>query len=287
MLTKWMSMLLSNGIRYLFFAGFAYLLFYVWKKKSFYRFKIQLRFPKKENISTEIKYSFVSIFIFSLMIAGTIALSRFGYTRIYKNFNQHSGWYFAASILIAILVHDTYFYWTHRMMHWKKIFPYVHRIHHLSHNPTPLAAYSFHPIEAIIEAGIIPVIAFVIPVHPVALALFSLYSILMNIMGHLGYELFPKKFASSHWIKWHNSSTHHNMHHHYGKGNYGLYFNVWDRLMKTNHSKYEEEFIQIAERATAGKMPLPDKNQPFTESVQSSLNNGVLNQSLYPVSKEN
>lgn len=249
MLTKWMSMLAGNSIRYLFFAGFAYLLFYVWNKKSFYRFKIQLRFPKRENISTEIKYSFISIFIFSLLIAGTVLLSRFGYTRIYKNFSQHSVWYFIASIFIAILIHDTYFYWTHRLMHWKKIFPYVHRIHHLSHNPTPLAAYSFHPAEAIIEAGIIPVMAFVIPIHPAALGIFSLYSILMNIMGHLGYELFPAKFANSHWIKWHNSSTHHNMHHHYSKCNYGLYFSIWDRMMGTLHKQYESTFKNIARRA--------------------------------------
>ena len=280
MIEKWMGMLASNGIRYLLFAGFAYLLFYVWKKKSFYRFKIQLRFPKRENISTELKYSFVSIFIFSLMVAGTIALSTHGYTRIYKNFSAHSGWYFAASILMATLVHDTYFYWMHRLMHWKKIFPYIHRIHHLSHNPTPLAAYSFHPAEAIIEAGIIPVIAFIIPIHPIALGLYGLYSILMNIMGHLGYELFPAKFANSHWIKWYNSSTHHNMHHHYGKGNYGLYFNVWDRLMKTNHSKYQQEFTVVAERAAAGKMPLADKNQSFAEPVQSGLNKHVSNQSI-------
>ncbi len=287
MLAKWISMLVSNGVRYLFFAGLAYLLFYVWNKKRFFRFKIQTRFPKKENLQTEIKYSFISIFIFSLMIAGTIALSRFGHTRIYKDFSLHSGWYFAASILIAILVHDTYFYWTHRLMHWKKIFPYVHRIHHLSHNPTPLAAYSFHPIEAVIEAGIVPVIACILPIHPVALALFGLYSIFMNIMGHLGYELFPAKFAGSHWIKWHNSSTHHNMHHHYGKGNYGLYFNAWDRIMKTNHRRYAEEFMQVKERAAAGALPLAEKKQVLAEPPQSFLNSGVSKQSLHPVSIKN
>ena len=284
MIAKWMSMLLSNGIRYLLFAGIAYLLFYVWKKQNFHRFKIQLRFPKKKNISTEIKYSFISIFIFSLMIGGTLILAGDGYTRIYKKFDQHPGWYFAASIVLAIIIHDTYFYWTHRLMHWKKIFPYVHHIHHLSHNPTPLAAYSFHPIEAIVEAGAIPFIALLIPIHPLALAVFGLYSILMNIMGHLGYELFPAKFAGSHWIKWHNSSTHHNMHHHYGKGNYGLYFNIWDRLMKTNHAQYEMEFVKITERAAAGKLPLTEEIKLFTEPGQSGLNKSVVSRSVHPIS---
>ena len=257
------------------------------EKKDFYRFKIQLRFPKKENINTEIKYSLISIVIFSVIVGSTIALAQHGYTRMYRDFNQHSAWYFAGSIIMAMLIHDTYFYWTHRLMHWKKIFPYVHRIHHLSHNPTPLAAYSFHPIEAIIEAGAVPFIALVIPIHPVALAIFGLYSIFMNIMGHLGYELFPAKFARSHWIKWHNSSTHHNMHHHYGKGNYGLYFNVWDRLMKTNHTKYEQEFTKVTTRAAEGKLSLTEELKPFVEPVQSALNNNVSNQSFKPISIKN
>jgi sterol desaturase/sphingolipid hydroxylase (fatty acid hydroxylase superfamily) len=30
------------------------------------------------------------------------------------------------------------------------------------------------------------------------------------------------------------------------KGNYGLYFNWWDRLMGTNHAKYQERFEKVA-----------------------------------------
>lgn len=287
MIAKWMGMLLSNGMRYTLLAGIAYFIFYVWKKKSLYRFKIQLRYPKTANISIEIKYSLSSIVIFSLVIGGTIALATHGHTKMYRNIRQHSYWYFAISIVIAMIIHDTYFYWTHRLMHWKKIFPHVHRIHHLSHNPTPLAAYSFHPVEAIIEAGAVPFITFLIPIHPLALGIFGLYSIFMNIMGHLGYELFPAKFAGSHWIKWHNSSTHHNMHHHYSKGNYGLYFNLWDRLMKTNHSRYEAEFTKVALRAAAGKPSLTDQLKPFAEPSQLPLNNSVSNQSHNPISIKN
>ena len=39
-----------------------------------------------------------------------------------------------------------------------------------------------------------------------------------------------------------NTTTNHAMHHEKMRGNYGLYFNVWDRLMGTNHAEYEERF---------------------------------------------
>jgi lathosterol oxidase len=83
------------------------------------------------------------------------------------------------------------------------------------------------------------------PYHPSAIAIFTLYSLVLNVFGHLGFEVFPKGFASHQLFKWHNTSTHHNMHHRLVKCNYGLYFNIWDRLMQTNHAKYEQHFDEV------------------------------------------
>jgi Delta7-sterol 5-desaturase len=237
------QVLLGSSFRYTFFAGTAYILFYIWKRSDWIRFKIQDRFPKSSAIQLEIAYSLSTIVIFGVVIYFTLFSSFRQYTNLYFNIHDHSIVYFFFTLLISILIHDTYFYWTHRLMHWRKIFPYFHHIHHKSHNPTPLAAFSFHPLEAIIE--------FVIPIHPWAVALFGLYMIVMNVMGHLGYELYPEAFMKNRWLRWaFNTSTHHNMHHHYSKGNYGLYFNIWDRMMKTNHARYEEEFIKVTQRAS-------------------------------------
>ena len=43
-----------------------------------------------------------------------------------------------------------------------------------------------------------------------------------------------------------NSVTHHAQHHEKFRANFGLYFNVWDRLMGTNHRDYEHRFAQTA-----------------------------------------
>lgn len=243
----WLAYLIT-ALRYLIFAGLTYLLFYVWKKQELHKFKIQSAFPSKINITTELKYSLSTIFIFASVILIFMRSPVNAYTRVYHDFHDHSVIYFIFSVFAAILIHDTYFYWTHRLMHWKRIFPYVHHIHHKSHNPTPLAAFSFHPLEALIEIGVLPVIIFAIPMHPIAVGLFGTYMIVFNVIGHLGYELMPAKFMQGRLLKMMNTSTHHNMHHHYSKCNYGLYFSIWDKLMGTLHQQYENTFKAIAER---------------------------------------
>jgi lathosterol oxidase len=246
--------------RYLLFTGAAYLFFYVWRNKRYWLSKIQQRYPDKKNVLNEIKNSFITMLIFGAIIVLTIWAGKIGLTRVYEPIGKYGYAYYFFSILLMIVVHDTYFYWTHRLLHWKPLFKAVHKTHHLSINPTPFAAYAFHPVEAVIEVGIIPLVAFTIPHATSAITIFSLYSLFLNVIGHLGYELFPKGFAS-HWLfKWHNTSTHHNMHHRLTKYNYGLYFNFWDRVMHTNHPKYAESFDEVAERRSLGKTPvIPDE----------------------------
>jgi sterol desaturase/sphingolipid hydroxylase (fatty acid hydroxylase superfamily) len=41
------------------------------------------------------------------------------------------------------------------------------------------------------------------------------------------------------------------MHHRLVKCNYGLYFNIWDRLMGTNHPDYEKSYNEVIEKRSA------------------------------------
>jgi len=45
-----------------------------------------------------------------------------------------------------------------------------------------------------------------------------------------------------------NTPTNHAMHHEFIRGNYGLYFNYWDRLMGINHAQYEQRFAEVTSR---------------------------------------
>ncbi len=75
------------------------------------------------------------------------------------------------------------------------------------------------------------------------------YMTVMNVVGHCGLEILPRGFAK-HWLtRWHNTTTHHDMHHRYVRHNYGLYFNLWDRIIGTNHQVYKVEFERLKQPA--------------------------------------
>lgn len=233
---------------YIIIAGAFYLFFYICNKKFFWRVKIQQRYAKNKDIIRDIKYSFLTIIIFFAVTLLVVWANEQGYTLIYAPADKYGYAWCYLNVWIMIILHDAYFYWTHRFLHWKPIFSRVHKTHHLSRNPTPFSAYAFHPIEAIINAGIIPLIAFTIPSHMSAIKSFFIVQLILNVYGHLGYELYPK-WVTSHWLtKLSNTSTHHNLHHQFVKSNYGLYFNFWDWIMKTNHTKYEKYFDEVTGR---------------------------------------
>jgi Delta7-sterol 5-desaturase len=235
-------------IRYFVIALLAFTIFYVIKKES-WRFKrIQYKFPVAKDYAREFFYSVTTTFVFAAIGYLIFATPFVTFTRIYYDFSQHSLSYFVFSIFLMIVLHDTYFYWTHWLMHRKPLYRWVHKVHHLSTNPSPWAAMAFHPLEAIIEAGVIVVIALVIPFHPLAIGIFLLFMMIYNVYGHLGYELYPKGFSTSVVGKWINTSVNHNLHHQFFNGNYGLYFLFWDRLMGTMQQTYDEKFDEIAGR---------------------------------------
>jgi len=242
---------MSEAFWYLLFAGGAWLLFYVLLRRLLQSRKIVPRFPTLKQMSRETLYSLRSLLVFGI-VGGLIAFAAFsGWTRFYTNIESRGyGWYFL-SIVIMILMHDTYFYWTHRLMHHPKLFRWIHHTHHQSTNPSPWAAYSFSTWEAFVQAGIGPLIIFTLPVHPTAFLTFMIWQISFNVLGHCGFEIFPRSFMRRWFSIVLNTPTHHAMHHETFRANFSLYFNIWDRLLGTNHRLYAERF----ELVTSGEKP--------------------------------
>ena len=233
------------GLRYAMFAGVAWLLAYVIFKRRWFHRKIIARFPQSSDVRREMLYSALSMVIFSVVGALTVLAVREGWTQMYPRLKMHSTLWFWSSIGCAILLHDAWFYWTHRLMHHKRLFRYFHRIHHLSHNPSPWAAYAMDPLEAVVQALIFPLVAFIIPIHHYAFGIFMMWQIVFNVAGHTGYEFHPRWLMKTPLRFVMNTPTNHEMHHETLRGNYGLYFNFWDRLMGTCHAKYEARFAEV------------------------------------------
>lgn len=187
------------------------------------------------QIGTEVRWSLASAAIYGIP-AGVVAWGwqEHGWTRIYTGWTDYPWWYLPLSLFAYLFVHDTWFYWTHRLMHRPKWFRIAHAVHHASRPPTAWAAMSFHPIEALTGAIVIPLLVFLIPIHVAVLGLVLAIMTVMGVTNHMGWEMFPRAVVHSRVGNWLISASHHQRHHDQYLCNFGLYFRFWDRLCGTD-----------------------------------------------------
>ncbi|MEM6722397.1 MAG: sterol desaturase family protein [Bacteroidota bacterium] len=240
--------LVVNLVRYFVLAGIPFLIFYWFFPRFFSLNKIQEKLAKRSDFYREIGNSLLTNLILVGVALAILKTPLRDSTQFYGDLHAHPVWWIFVSVGLSLIIHDTYFYWMHRTIHHPRLFKAFHLTHHKSTNPSPWASYSFHFLEAFLEALIIPILLFVLPLHVYALLLFGTASFLINVYGHLGYEIMPKWFYRSWLFEVLNSSVHHNLHHEKFEGNYGLYFRVWDRVMGTEHPEYEQRYRAIQEQ---------------------------------------
>ena len=187
------------------------------------------------QIRREIGWSLASAAIYGIP-AGIVAWGwqERGWTQIYQRWDAMPLWYLPVSVLVYLFVHDTWFYWTHRLMHRPRWFKRMHAVHHASRPPTAWAAMSFHPSEALTGAIVIPLLVFVVPIHIAMLGLVLLVMTVMGVTNHMGWEMFPRRMVNSKLGQWLITASHHQRHHEEYRCNYGLYFRIWDRLCGTD-----------------------------------------------------
>ncbi|WP_070155658.1 sterol desaturase family protein [Sphingobium phenoxybenzoativorans] len=183
----------------------------------------------------EVGWSLLSAAIYGIP-AGIVAWGwrAHGWTRIYTDIHAFPLWYAPLSVLLYLLAHDTWFYWTHRWMHVPALFRRIHTVHHASRPPTAWAAMSFHPWEAITGAVVIPALVFLIPIHVGALGAVLTIMTVMGVSNHMGWEMFPRALVHGPAGRWLITASHHQRHHDLYACNYGLYFRFWDRLCGTD-----------------------------------------------------
>jgi Delta7-sterol 5-desaturase len=188
---------------------------------------VAVNLPLKMQFRYSIVYLFGAAFFNSLFLA--IAYER--HTKIYNQVEYMGVWYFAGSVILYILSYEVFFYFSHRMLHTNFLYKHVHHVHHLVRSPTVASIFCFHPLEAlaffIFHIGFV----FLVPIHPTALIISSLFLHQGNVVGHLGYEIFPDKIKEK-WI-YLNTATGHFLHHQNQNCNYGYAFTVLDKIFKT------------------------------------------------------
>lgn len=216
-----------GGVRYLITSGA-----FAWATRVKHRGLYQ---GLERQMRREIGWSLASAAIYGVP-AGVVAWGwqAQGWTKIYTDVGAYPLWVLPFSVLAYLAAHDTWFYWMHRWMHEPRLFRIAHAVHHESRPPTAWAAMSFHPGEAVTGAVVIPALVFLIPIHVAALGTVLSIMTIMGVGNHMGWEMFPRAIVHGSAGKWLITATHHQKHHEAYRGNYGLYFRVWDRLCGTD-----------------------------------------------------
>lgn len=158
--------------------------------------------------------------------------------------HEHGWGYFAFSIVMLIVLHDAYYYWTHRALH-SRLLGRFHATHHRSRVSTPFVMLAFHPVEGLIHYLFFPLILWIMPMSLVALLIGQTLSTAINAYGHLNVE--PNRLKRYQWIYpfFAGTPAYHYLHHRHGRGNYTFYFKFWDKVCGTMLPGSDEAIARV------------------------------------------
>lgn len=237
-----------SWLRFLIVGGGAFLLFWVVFHKRFAHRRCQPEVPDRGVNWREFRNSMIGVVFFLTPAILTAPVVLAGYSQLELDPTATPWWLIPIQFIVVVLLSDTWFYWTHRLMHHSRLYAWTHKLHHYADNPSPLSGYAFSWAEGMVLGAFVPVLILIMPVNVITLAIFVEFFALAEAYVHLGYELMPRWLARHPVGKFIGTSVMHNMHHEDGAYNFGVYFTWWDRAMGTLHPDYTERFESVTAR---------------------------------------
>ncbi len=143
---------------------------------------------------------------------------------------------------------ETWYYFTHRLMHKYDWLYKYHRMHHLSLVVTPLSSISMSNVEKIGFytggwLGFMALISWWVPVSLYGIVAYYTYHFIVSLHGHSNTEASAMNSLLAKAGM--GSATSHAIHHARFRKNYGFSNMFWDRVFGT----YAEDTIDMQERA--------------------------------------
>lgn len=138
----------------------------------------------------------------------------------------------AWQLLVFILIEDTLFYWSHRLLHSVPfLYAHVHKVHHRFTHTVSIAATATHPLEYALS-NVVPFVAgpTLLGAHCATLYVWIIFRVGETVFHHSGYD-FPGTLWSL--LPGQGSALEHDLHHSANTGNYGSMFVLWDTLCGT------------------------------------------------------
>lgn len=248
---SWLAGIRFSVVRVAIHAGVAWLLLWVIFAPMLSGRRIRDSRPPAAQMRREMMFSVRTLVIFNTIVIPMIIAEKLGWLHGPEIARQWGPAWFALNVLLMLIAHDTYFYWTHRLMHRRRFFRLCHRQHHRSNNPSPFAMFSFDIPEAVVQGAFVPLWVLIVPTEPLTAFVFTTISLVVNAAGHSGYELFPAGKDGKPLFPWLVTITHHDLHHRDAGWNFSFYFTFWDRFMGTLHPQYEEIFAEAVRKRPA------------------------------------
>jgi lathosterol oxidase len=153
-------------------------------------------------------------------------LLRGGWSMLSFDWHRHSLAWTPLSALGLLVLVDAGLYYSHRLLHHRLLFRYVHRWHHRYVAPIIFTTTATHPVEFLIFQTMLILPAFVIPAHITIYFLVMGYTYLIGMIDHVGVR-----------VRWrlplHGDNAFHDEHHVYFHCNYGHHTSLFDRLHGT------------------------------------------------------
>ena len=182
----WTHMFPHEYVRYLVAATLAYVLLHLALSRLLAGRKIRPARPPAQQMVREFLVSTRTAGIFAFSGLMTIGGLELGLIHIYSPAGERGWIYFAFTVIALIVLHDAWFYWTHRLIHDPRLFRRFHRTHHKSMNPSPWTAYSFDIGEAAMNALYTPLALMLFPTSDLAMIIFLTHMIVRNVFGVAG-----------------------------------------------------------------------------------------------------
>lgn len=176
-------------------------------------------------------YTLMTGLIGLMLGAGTTLLVRAGLMGLAADELTPLSW--LREVVIYVVLFDAYFYTIHRLFHTRWMYRHIHSIHHRSTSPTLLTALAFHPIEALMIMGFVPVAMALLPIHFGSLVTVSIFLSGSILIAHCGYQVFPRWFSKVPLLNWYVTPRVHDEHHKRRNCNYAATISIFDRAFRT------------------------------------------------------
>lgn len=172
-------------------------------------------------------------------------------------------------IMVCVAIDDTTFYFVHRMLHMKALYPYVHKWHHHFHHVVAISAESSHPIEFLVSSvsGVFAG-AVLLKVHLAVFWMFVWLRLSEGLDAHSGYA-FP--WSPFRLLPFLVPTEAHDYHYSHNVGCFGSQFVFWDRVMGTDASFKAHWVKRYADDAAAsGKKTAADEGGGVSNGVRAN-----------------